>query len=74
MLGRRSVLGMRVRGSRPRLVFRHPVRRIHIVRRRHARHRHAPEGAFGAPPWVVGLGAAVLALPVGIWLGRKMGD
>ncbi len=66
MLGRLASFRPRVRASRTTLVFRDPVRAIRIVPRGHTATR-----IFAAERWALGLGAAILMLPLGIWLGRR---
>jgi hypothetical protein len=60
-----------VRYSRkPRTTFflRHPVKAIRI-----ARVRHDLKQAFQPKRVAIGLGAATLAVPIGLWIGRKFG-
>lgn len=51
------------------LVFRAPVRAIRIVRR-----RQTATNIPLAERLAVGLGAAILMLPLGVWLGRRTAD
>ncbi|HEY8468566.1 MAG TPA: hypothetical protein VIL18_02935 [Longimicrobiales bacterium] len=69
MLGRLASFRPRVRASKTTLVFRAPVRAIRIVQRRQTA-THIPV----AERLAVGLGAAILMLPLGVWLGRRTAD
>ncbi len=55
---------------RPRTTFflRHPVKAIRI-----ARVRYDMKEAFRPKRVAIGLGAAALAVPLGLWIGRKFG-
>jgi hypothetical protein len=55
---------------RPKTTFflRHPVKAIRI-----AKMRHDVKEAFQPKRVAIGLGAAALAVPVGLWIGRKFG-
>lgn len=66
MLRKLAALASRTRAPRTTLVFRRPVRAIRFVRGRHDLTRGP-----AAERWALGLGAAVLMLPIGFWLGRK---
>ena len=69
MLGGLASFRRLVRGSKTTLVFRAPVRAIRIVQRR--------QPAVQIPRverLALGLGAAILALPLGIWLGKRTAD
>lgn len=56
--------------KRPKTTFvlRHPVRAI-----RAARVRHDLKEAFQPRRVALGIGAAALAVPLGLWIGRKFG-
>ena len=69
MLERLASFRPRGRASRTRLVFKDPVRAIRIVQRGHTATR-----VLAADRWALGLGAAILMLPLGIWLGRRTAD
>jgi hypothetical protein len=56
--------------KRPKTTFflRHPVKAIRV-----ARVRHDLKEAFQPRRVAIGLGAAALAVPLGLWIGRKLG-
>lgn len=56
--------------KRPKTTFflRHPVKAIRV-----ARVRHDLKEAFQPRRVAIGLGAAALAVPIGLWIGRKFG-
>lgn len=55
---------------RPKTTFflRHPVKAVRI-----ARMRHDVKQVFQPRRVAIGLGAAALAVPIGLWIGRKFG-
>lgn len=55
---------------RPKTTYflKHPVKAIRI-----ARARHDIKEAFQPRRVAIGLGAAALAVPLGLWIGRKFG-
>lgn len=56
------------RGPKTTYFFTHPVKAIKI-----AKTRHDLKEAFQPRRLAIGLGAAALAVPLGLWIGRKFG-
>lgn len=56
--------------KRPKTTFylRHPIKAVRV-----ARVRHDLKEAFQPKRVAIGLGAAALAVPLGLWIGRKFG-
>lgn len=57
-----------VRKPRTTFFLKHPVKAI-----RAARMRHDLKEAFRPKRVAMGLGAAALAVPIGLWIGKKLG-
>ncbi|HEX7119754.1 MAG TPA: hypothetical protein VF212_13265 [Longimicrobiales bacterium] len=49
-------------------VLKHPVKAVKILK-----FRHDVKETFSARRIALGLGAATLAVPLGMWIGRKIG-
>jgi hypothetical protein len=56
--------------KKPRTTFflKHPIKAIRV-----ARMRHDLKEAFQPRRVAIGLGAAAVAVPLGLWIGRKFG-
>lgn len=69
MLGAVATMVGYARKPKPTFFLRHPVRAVRIMR-----FRHGVREAFTPRRVALGLGAAAVAVPVGMWLGRKLGS
>lgn len=66
MLGTLATLVAYQRQPKALFVMKHPVRTVQLMKL-----RHDVKERLTAPSLAAGLGAAALAIPVGIWLGRQ---
>lgn len=63
-----STLADYVRKPSPMDYLRHPARAVRVTR-----FRHGVKSAFTPRRVAIGLGAAAVAVPLGLWIGRKLG-
>ncbi|HEX6938285.1 MAG TPA: hypothetical protein VF158_02655 [Longimicrobiales bacterium] len=56
------------RKPRAGFIVKHPLRAVRILR-----FRHGVKEAFTPRRIALGLGAATVAVPLGLWIGRKLG-
>lgn len=66
MLGAIATVVAYTRKPKPTYVLRHPVQAVRIMK-----FRHDVREAFTPGRIAVGLGVAALAVPLGLWLGRR---